>query len=1162
MKYSNFVHLHTHSQYSLLDGACRLDSVIALAKEFKMPALAITDHGNMFAAIEFYKKASKAGIKPIIGTEAYVAGGSRFDKKPSNIYPNGGFHMILLAKDITGYRNLMKLSTAGFLEGFYHRPRIDRELLKQHSEGLIATTACLAGEVNWHLQRGETDQAVATAREFEEIFGKGNFFIEIQDHGLEKEKLVMPKLIAISKETGIPLVATNDCHYLRREDWEAHDALLCIQTDRKVDDTDRMRYNSDQIYFKSPQEMEQVFGDYKEAMENTVRIAEACNLEMELGQLKLPVFPIPRPFVEPDAFLKHLCDEGLKSRYPEITKEISKRLDYELGVIKVMGYAGYFLIVKDFCDYARSQGIPVGPGRGSAAGSLVSYALKITNVDPIKFELLFERFLNPERISMPDIDIDFADRGRDKIIKYVIEKYGSDNVTQIITFGTMAARGVVRDVGRVLGFAYSEVDRIAKLIPAKLDITLEEAIQTTPELAELVKKDQRVARLINYSKTLEGLARHCSTHAAGVVIAPSALTNYVPLFKGSKDEVTTQYDMKMVEEIGLLKMDFLGLRTLTVIDDAVRMIHENHPNVKIDIDNLPLDDPKVFELFARGETIGIFQFESQGMTQYLKKLKPEAFTDLSVMNALYRPGPLDARVEVRKGQELNMIDIYIERKKGTLEVSYLDPHLEKILGETYGVIVFQEQVLQIANKLAGYSLGQADLLRKAMGKKDAALMAGQKKEFLEGALAHGANEKVAGEVFDQIETFARYGFNKAHATCYALVAYQTAYLKRYYPREFMAALMSSEITNADRIYIMLEEARRLGVTVEPPDVNESRSDFAVVGDKIRFGLQAVKNVGEDAANAIAEARRNGSEFKTLADLVTNVPHKYINRRSLESLISAGACDSLEGNRAQKFEAVEAYLEYAHRVAEQSSSHDLFAGSSGTISRVAPPLPNKPDWGSHQRLQQEKAMLGFYISGHPLDKFRDELNCFSSNTTMNLKGVPDGREVTVGGIVAQIKKMPDKKGNLMAFVTLEDFAGSVELICFSDCYDKNKEHIEIDRMVLVTGRVTTREEEQPKILVAEVLPLDRIAERFNCQLVIRIDKGLSEQLMDQALLLLSEYRGTVPVLLAARENGSEVYIRSRKYAVAVDFRLLDALKELLGDSSAYLRPLPAKASQVE
>ncbi|HWR83218.1 MAG TPA: DNA polymerase III subunit alpha, partial [Candidatus Deferrimicrobium sp.] len=880
MKFAKFVHLHTHSQYSLLDGACRLDSLIELAAQFRMPALAVTDHGNMFGAVEFYKKAARAGIKPIIGCEAYVAGGSRFDKKPSNRFPDGGFHLVLLVKNLTGYTNLMKLCSAAYLEGFYHRPRIDKQLLRDHAEGLIATSACMKGEVSWHLSRGATDEAVAAAQELREIFGPENFFLEIQDHGLEAERVLIPKIDAVSRETGIPLVVTNDCHYLRREDWEAHDALLCIQTGKTVTDRDRMRYNTDQLYFKSADEMQQCFGDFKEALENTVRIAEACNLELQLGRLLLPVFPIPRTFADPDACLRHLCENGIGTRYETITPEIRKRLEYELRVIKQMGYAGYFLIVKDFCDYARSQHIPVGPGRGSAAGSLVSYALRITNIDPIAFDLLFERFLNPERISMPDIDIDFSDRGRDQIIQYVIDKYGKDNVCQIITFGTMAARAVVRDVGRVLGFPYGEVDRIAKMIPLAVDMTLERALKQSAELAEVVKNDKRIEQLIRISQTLEGLARHCSTHAAGVVIAPSALTNYVPLFAGSKDEVTTQYDMKMVEEIGLLKMDFLGLRTLTVIDDAVRMIAQNH-GVTVDLEAIRLDDPEVYQVFARGDTTGVFQFESSGMRDYLRKLCPENFTDLTVMNALYRPGPLDS----------GMINTYIERKQSAGSFAYMHPRLEKILGATYGVIVFQEQVLQIANALAGYSMGKADLLRKAMGKKDAALMAAQKQEFLMGAAANKIDAKVAEEVFNQIETFARYGFNKAHSTSYAFIAYQTAWLKRYYPREFMAALMTSEIQDTDRIYILLEDCRRLGIEVLPPDVNESGIDFTVAGDKIRFGLQAIKNVGAGASQAIVEERQAGGRFVTLADLVSRVPIRSLNRRTLESLIAAGACDS-------------------------------------------------------------------------------------------------------------------------------------------------------------------------------------------------------------------------------------------------------------------------------
>ncbi|MDD5426190.1 MAG: DNA polymerase III subunit alpha [candidate division Zixibacteria bacterium] len=1147
MKYANFVHLHTHSQYSLLDGACRIEQVVELAKEYKMPALAITDHGNMFGAIEFYKKAARTGVKPIIGCEAYIASGSRFEKKPSNLYPDGGFHLLLLVKDLTGYKNLMKLASFAYLEGFYHRPRMDKELLKQYAEGLIATSACLKGEINWHLLRGETEQAVAVAREYNDIFGPGNFYIEIQNHGLEKEQLLIPKLEAISRETGIPLVATNDCHYLKQADAEAHDALLCIQTSKTVEDTDRMKYNTDQIYFKSPEEMNTVLGDFKEAIENTLHIAEKCNLELELGKLKLPVFPIPRNFVNPDEYLRYLCEQGLTERYETVSEALKKRLDYELGVIRQMGYAGYFLIVKDFCDYARSQGVRVGPGRGSAAGSLVSYTLKITDIDPIRFDLLFERFLNPDRVTMPDIDIDFADRGRDKIIKYVIQKYGIDNVSQIITFGTMAARGVVRDVGRVLGIPYGEVDRIAKLIPLSIDMTLEKALNQVPELKELTETDKRIERLINYSRTLEGLARHCSTHAAGVVIAPSALTNYVPLFKGSKDEITTQYDMKMVEQIGLLKMDFLGLKTLTVIDDALSMIRENHPGDKVDIDHISLDDPKVYRLFARGETIGVFQFESAGMRDYLRKLEPETFTDITAMNALYRPGPLDS----------GMIDIYIERKKGAKDIKFLHPVLENILKDTYGVIVFQEQVLHIANKLAGYSIGKADLLRKAMGKKDAALMAAQRQEFLQGADEQKVPREITEEVFHQIETFARYGFNKAHSTCYAFIAYQTAWLKCYYPREFMAALMTSEINDTDRIYVLLEECRRMGIRVLPPDINESKIDFTVVEGKIRFGLQAVKNVGEGPARAITDERLKGGKFTDLPDLVSRIVPRLFNRRTMESLIAAGACDSLPGSRAQKFEAVTIMLEFGHKVFETTSTHDLFAGTKVEVERVAPKLPDIKDWSTTEKLTHEKNMLGFYVSGHPLDKYRDELALFTTATIAGLAQIPDGREVTVGGIITGIKKKVDKKGNMMAFATLEDFSGGVELILFSDCFDKARACVEVDNMVLVTGRVNTREGEAAKIIAGEVLPLDKLVERFNCQLVIKLDDNCSEKIIDKALAALGKKRGQVPVLLETRVNGSVIYIKSKKYAVNLDFKLLNSLKEILGDSAAYLRPMSTK-----
>ncbi|MFQ5498524.1 MAG: DNA polymerase III subunit alpha, partial [Candidatus Zixiibacteriota bacterium] len=1049
--------------------------------------------------------------------------------------------------DQTGYRNLIKLSTAAYLEGFYHRPRIDKELLGQYSEGLIATSACMKGEVNWLLLKGETDQAVATARELNSIFGEGNFFLEIQNHGIDKEQLLIPKVEAISRETGIPMVVTNDCHYLQQADAQAHDALLCIQTGKMVADTDRMRYNSDQIYFKSADEMKQTLGDFPEALANTVAIAEACNLEMELGKLKLPVFPLPTPFVDADSFLEHLCKQALPNKYETTTTEIEERLSYELRVIRQMGYAGYFLIVKDFCDYARTQKIPVGPGRGSAAGSLVSYLLGITSIDPIKFELLFERFLNPERISMPDIDIDFADRGRDRIIQYVIDKYGKDNVTQIITFGTMAARGVLRDVGRVLSIRYGEVDRIAKLVPERPGVTLSEALKEVSELRELRESSEQIAKLIDYALRLEGLARHCSTHAAGVVIAPSALTDYVPLFKGSKNEITTQFDMKMVEEIGLLKMDFLGLRTLTVIDDTVRMIRENHPDVALDIDNISLDDVDVYRLFSQARTIGVFQFESSGMRDYLRKLQPENFTDITAMNALYRPGPLDS----------GMIDTYIDCKKGKKKIKYLHPLLEQVLGATYGVIVFQEQVLKIANGLAGYTIGKADLLRKAMGKKDAALMAAQKEEFLTGAKAEGVDGKTAEKVFNQIETFARYGFNKAHSTCYAYIAYQTAWLKHYYPLEFMAALMTSEINSTDRIPFLMEECRRMGIEVLPPDVNESKTQFTVIGDKIRFGLLAIKNVGEGPAQAIVDQRHSNEKFAALADLVSREPLGGLNRRTLESLILAGACDGLEGNRAQQFAAVESTLEFGHKVGETIHSHDLFADDCGEITREAPSLDDLPEWSNSKKLVGEKAVLGVYVSGHPLDKYRNELSTFADFTAHALGSAADGREVTVGGILTAVRTNTDKKGNLYAFATIEDYTGTVELILFSDCFEKHRDLAVVDRAVLIIGRVSTREGKPPNVIVSELIGLEQVTERFQCQLVIKIGPACSDNTIERVLSSLGEYSGSTPVVLAARENGSEVYIRSKKYAVEPDFLLIDHLREILGETGVLMKPIGRK-----
>ncbi|MEE9442313.1 MAG: DNA polymerase III subunit alpha [candidate division Zixibacteria bacterium] len=1142
MKYSGFVHLHNHTQYSLLDGASRIFDLITAAKKFKMPAMAITDHGNMFGAIEFYKSVSKAGIKPIIGMEAYVAGTSRFDHKRVPRYPDGGFHMVLLAKNQAGYKSLMKLASAAYREGFYHRPRIDREILSEYRKGLIALSACLKGEIPYWLSRNDQDKAEEAARFYAKLFDGEDFYIEIQNHNLPRENDVRPKLIDLASELGLPLVATNDSHYINREDAEAHDALLCIQTGKLITDTDRMRYDTDQIYFKSAEEMQELFADHPAAIENTIKIAEKCNLDIELGKLLLPAFPIPDKDKTPDKYMEGLCREGLARLYPDITPELEERLTYELGVIKQLGWAGYFLITMDFVQYARDNGIAVGPGRGSAAGSLVSYCLGITNVDPIKYELLFERFLNPERISMPDIDIDFADRHRDKIIEYVQKKYGSDNVTQIITFGTMAARAVVRDVGRVLAMPYTEVDKIAKMIPAAPDMTLERALRQNPDLQKLADEDQRVGKLIQLSRTLEGLTRHASTHAAGVVIAPADLTDYVPLFKGSKGEVTTQYSMKNVEMIGLLKMDFLGLTTLTVIDDAVSLIAANHGK-QIDLDNIDLNVKEIYDMFGKGHTIGVFQFESAGMRDYLKKLKPSVLTDLIAMNALYRPGPLDS----------GMIDIYIKRKHGEEKIIYDHPMLEKILKDTYAVIVFQEQVLQIANKMAGYTLGQADLLRQAMGKKDAAIMQEQKARFINGAIENKVEKAVAERVFDLIETFARYGFNRAHSTCYAIIAYQTAWLKVHYPHEFMAAALSSEMGNSDRVVALMDECRRMDIEVLPPDVNESLGSFTVADNKILFGLMAIKNVGAGPVEHIIKAREKGSKFSSLADFVSRVDLHALNRRALESMIAAGAFDSLYNNRAAMTEVLEQMISYGQTIQEKSHTVDMFGGGKEDATRRAPDLPAIDDWPVSARLGKEKEMLGFYVSGHPLMRYRNEIKRFAGLNSSEIGSKDDGREVRIGGIIQNVKVMLDKRGNQMAFVTIEDFVGSMELIVFSDRYEKAKSFINVDEIVLASGSVSTREGQAAKLIVSNIVPLKNLSDYYHCRLVLNLDTQDITKI-DAIWPILESHRGKNEVMVLTRHNGEELQIKPRNLQVSLESDMVDKIKELLGGGKAYLAPV--------
>ena len=1143
MKHADFVHLHVHTQYSLLDGANKLDELVSRAEEFKMPALAITDHGNMFGAVEFYRKCMASGIKPIIGCEVYVAPQDRKRKEPIRGLPDAGYHLILLVKNQTGYRNLMKLSSIGYLEGFYHKPRIDKQVLAQHSEGLLGLSSCLHGEIPTLLLKDDPSRARQVTEEYKDILGEENFFLEIQNHQIEEEKKVIPLLAKLSQEAGLRLVATNDCHYLKKQHAPAHDALLCIQTGKKVADTDRLRFANDQMYFESPDEMKSLFADFPDALENTVRIAEACNLGLEFGKTHLPEFPPPSGFDDLDSYLQFLSRKGLAQRYSKVTPGLEERLEYELKVIGQMGFAGYFLIVKDFIDYAKNKNIPVGPGRGSVGGSLVAYCLGITNMDPIKYGLLFERFLNPERISLPDIDIDFSDRERDKIIRYVIKKYGENNVAQIITFGTMAARAVIRDVGRVLDIAYSDVDRIAKMIPWVPDMTLKKALEQNSELRTLIKSDPQLERLISYSRVLEGLCRHASTHAAGVVIAPQALTEYVPLYKGSKGEITTQYDMKNIEEIGLLKMDFLGLTTLTVIDDTLKMLREEK-NVVLDIDSIPLDDKKTYELFSLGETVGIFQFESSGMRDYLCKLKPESLDELTAMNALYRPGPLDS----------NMTDEYIDRKRGLKKISYEHPLLEPILKETYGVIVYQEQVLKIASDLAGYSLGKADILRKAMGKKKAELMVQQREQFDKGTKAKGIKPEVADRIFDLMATFGRYGFNKSHSAGYAYLAYQTAYLKAHYPVQFMAATMSSEIGNTDRIVTLMEECKRMGIEVLPPEINESMGRFQVAGEKIRFGLEAVKNVGHGAIQAIVEARERVGKFESLFQFCTEVDLSAVNKRVIESLIQAGAFDSVSKHRAQLMASLDVATSYGQGLQEDKKrgQTSLFDLSGETKTVPVPRMAEVPEWPRSEILSKEKDMLGFYVSGHPLTRYEEELKTFATRNTQTIEEAKDGEELYLGGIITHVKTNIDRKKKQMGFATLEDFTGTVEVVIFSDCYEKNRRIIRADSMVLVKGRASTKEGEKPKIVASDVMSLSKLYQKIKPPLhVLLLSSGTNQDIVSELKELLSVHPGKSPVILHVRTNDEELKMRLKNTEVELSKDLLTKLKCLCGEKNVYV-----------
>jgi DNA polymerase-3 subunit alpha len=1152
-----FVHLHLHTDYSLLDGACEITELVSETSRRGMPAVAVTDHGNLFAAANFYHEATTRGVKPLIGCEVYVARGSRHDRgqsastggaqgrDPGEPGLRGTNHLLLLCENAEGYRNLLKLVSAGFLEGFYYKPRIDYELLEKHSRGLIALSACLRGPVCDELLEERYDQARDAAYRLRDLFGKGNFFLEVQDQGIEVERRINRDLVRLSKETGIPLVATNDCHYLTREDARAQEVLLCIQTGKTMSDPQRMKFATDQFYFKTAEEMAAVFRELPDALERTVTIAERCNLKIERISNPFPNFQVPADHTL-ESYFEKIVREGFASRLPYLEEMASQRLlrqplsDYErrlndeIEMIKRTRFAGYFLIVWDFIHYARAQGVPVGPGRGSAAGSLVSYSLRITDVDPLQYGLLFERFLNPERISMPDIDIDFCMRRRGEVIEYVTRKYGRENVAQIITFGTMAAKAAIKDVGRALDMPYGEVDRLAKLVPNQLNITLDDAIKQSPQLRQQMEREDRVRELIEVAKRLEGLARHASTHAAGVVISSQPLTDIVPIYKTSREEITTQYDMNALERIGLLKMDFLGLTTLTVLDDTVKLIAQNR-GVKLELDKLPLDDPATYKLFASGETTAIFQFESRGMRDILRRYQPTRLEDLTALNALYRPGPIQG----------GMIDDFIARKHGKKKVAYDLPELEEILSETWGVIVFQEQVMKIANRLAGFSLGDADLLRRAMGKKKPEVMAAQREKFLAGCQARKIPQKKAEKIFDLMEEFALYGFPKAHSCAYALLAYQTAYLKTHFPVEFMAALLTSETGNTEKVVKYINEARGMGITVLPPDVNSSDLYFTPVGESIRFGLAAIKNVGENTARGIIESRQRLARFETLFQFAEDIDPRVLNKRVVESLIKSGAMDSL-GARERLLVTVDDAISSAQRSGHHKAvgQHGLFGGN-GAPAPSPRELHDAEPWPEEQRLAGEYEVLGFYVSGHPLAKHTRRLAALGVTELAAMEGKRSGEEVRVAGIVVSVRAMRSRKGERWAIFTLQDMTGMAEVLAFPESFSRIEGMLRVTTPLIVKGRINV-EEVGTRIVVMDARLLDDATEQPPSLMRVRVDLGqMDEFTLDRLQELFSSNPGPCPVAFLLLSADGTLATLEAQQRVRPDRALLEAVRDMCG-----------------
>lgn len=1148
---AEFVHLHLHTQYSLLDGANQLNPLFQQVKEYGMPAVAMTDHGNLFGAIDFYQKAKNHGIKPIIGCEAYMAPGSR-TQKSGHLAHKEYYHLILLATNQVGYHNLIKLSSKAYLEGFYYKPRMDKELLQEHHEGLIALSGCLSGEIPQLIGQHDLEGAMRVADEYRSIFGKDHYYLEVQANGLEQQEVANRGLMEIHQKLGIPLVGTNDCHYLKKRDARPHEIMLCLQTGKTLKDPNRMKFDTDQLYVKSMEEMGVEFAEFPRAVLNTTQVAEQCDLTLEFGTNYLPDYHVPEGQTH-DSYLLHLSEEGLRARLRERPtsipiEEYQHRLTTELAVLNAMGYAGYFLVVWDIINFARSRKIPVGPGRGSAAGSLVAYALRITDIDPLTYNLIFERFLNPERVSLPDIDMDFCMNRRGEVINYVIEKYGKEHVCQIITFGTLGAKAAIRDVGRVMDFPYAEVDKMAKLVPTQLNITLKDALEQEPDLQKMVNEEPGKKELMDTAMALEGLARHASTHAAGVVISQKPLMEHVPLYKTSNDEVVTQYTMTDLEKVGLVKFDFLGLKTLTMIDDAVKLVHASQSaDAQLDIQNLPIDDPATYALLSSGKTPGIFQLESSGMRNLLVKIKPSTFEDLIAILALYRPGPLES----------GMVDDFITRKRDPSQIVYEPPELEPILKETYGVIVYQEQVMAITNQLAGFSLGQADLLRRAMGKKNHDEMAKHKSLFISGGKEKGIPEKLAEKIFDQMAFFAGYGFNKSHSAAYALITYQTAYLKAHYPTEFMAALLTSEMGNTDKMVGYFTECRELDLKILPPDANQSMKNFSVVPEGIRFGLAAIKNVGENAVDIVLAARDQDGPFTSFIDFCCRLDSHKVNKRVLEGLIKVGAYDTMGTSRASLFHVLDQTMDHAATVQRntrqgQTSLFDMAPEDTSTsqTDSFGFVIPQKPEWPQKELLQYERELTGFYITAHPLNRHRMAIAHFSTCSTQSLREMKEEREIKICGVISSIKITTTKKGNRMAYVQLEDLQGTVEVIIFPEAFKAHEEMLKPDSVIRITGSVDLMENgARIKATRVELVP------QLECETVKHVTLQIHEQdVLPHNLVdlkhIFERHPGPTPVSLAFHlpSNMTANLSTLPNIGIAPTPEFLEEVEHLLGTST--------------